>query len=117
MILLAFIVVVAFIVTIYNSYNANRDIRILEEKLTAFLRWYKISNDGVWKRFEFEMGEVDINYIKDEIKKDLDCFYPLLIDSITEVEFEGRKYVRIVHKDDDDCTIKDEIEGLFFFNV
>lgn len=115
--LFIFLVVVVLMVTIYNVYNAKRDIRRFEDRMDILLRWYKISNDGVWKKFEFEMGKLGINHIKDVIKRHLDCFYPLLIDSITEVEFEGRKYVRIIYKDDDDDTIKDVIEGMFFFKV
>lgn len=86
---------------------------MLDEKMTTFLRWFKISDDGEWRRFEFEKGKLNINHIKNDIKRSLDCFYPLLIDSITEVEFKGKKYIRIIYKDDDECTIKDGILKIY----
>lgn len=111
-IILILIVAVILIVTMCNSYNMKRDVRMLEERMTTFLNLFRISNEGEWKRYEFEKGKLSVDSIKDIIKRSLYCFYPLLIDSVIEVEYKGRKYVRIIYKDDDKDTIK-EILNMF----
>lgn len=111
-IILILIVAVVLIVTTWNRYNMKRDIRMSEERMTTFLNWFRISNEGEWKRYDFEKGELGIDSIKGIIKRNLNCFYPLIIDSITEVEFKGKKYIRIIYKDDDKDTIK-EILNMF----
>ena len=111
-IIVSLIVTVILIVTIWNICNMKRDNRMLEERMSTSLHWFRISNEGEWKRYDFEKGKLSVDSVKDIIKRSLYCFYPLLIDSVTEVEFKGRKYVRIIYKDDDKDTIK-EILNMF----
>lgn len=111
-IIVSLIVAVILIVTICNICNMKRDIRMSEERMSTFLCWFRISNEGEWKRYDFEKGKLSVDSVKDIIKRSLYCFYSLLIDSVTEVEFKGRKYIRIIYKDDDKDTIK-EILNMF----